>query len=143
MAKRTKKFIRGVRGKYQTNNKEIIMEYIKACKDSFTVQDLYTNLANNNESVGLTTIYRYLDELVKNNIVMKYYDDNNTANFKYIESDNKIYLKCTDCKQIIDMQDDYYKELYNFINENYMFRLESNIISGMCNECNHMHTNIK
>ena len=59
--------------KYKTNNKQSIMNYIINYDNSFSAQELYNLMKNNNENIGLTTIYRYLDELVnKNKLIIMY-----------------------------------------------------------------------
>ena len=47
--------------KYKTNNKQSIMNYIINYDNSFSAQELYNLMKNNNENIGLTNIYRYLE----------------------------------------------------------------------------------
>ena len=124
--------------KYKTNNKKCIMNYIEKFNDSFTIKELYNEIIVNN-NIGLTTIYRFIDELLKKDILKKDYNENNIATYQLLEKcekGNHFYLKCNNCGKLIHIDCDCILELQNHILINHQFKIDKNtIISGLCNKC--------
>lgn len=126
--------------KYKTNSKICIMKYIRKINNTFTAQQLYNEIINNNEHIGLTTIYRFLDELTNNKVLKKFYDDNNVANYQYLEKCDKynhFYLKCTNCGDLMHIDCDCILELQEHIYLKHKFKTNSKniIIDGLCEKC--------
>lgn len=123
---------------YCTKQKELILLFIKKQDNEFTINDIKNNLS---DKVGLTTIYRYVNKLVKNRIIKKNYN-NNIASFQYIKnccnSNSHYYLKCNCCGNITHISCDCMKKFSNHINENHNFKVEncSITIDGTCQNCN-------
>lgn len=120
---------------YNTKQKDKILDIIKSYNREFTIKDIYNNL----DGVGLTTIYRYIDKLVNNNILKKSVDENNTTCYEYLEdcsNDNHFYLKCDKCKRMIHIDCDCINELKEHIKFKHNFKLnEKLIINGLCEVC--------
>ncbi len=53
---------------YKTKQKELIINIIKSINHEFTIKDIYNSL---NNKVGLTTIYRVIDNIVNENDISK------------------------------------------------------------------------
>ena len=129
-----------MRTEYKTKSKEIISNEIKEFKNGFTIKELNTNLDNKDIKVGLTTIYRALEELESKGVVKKYFDENNIAHFKYLldcESQSHFYLKCNKCNKIIHIDCECINDFYIHILKKHKFSIESTnlIIPGLCNDC--------
>lgn len=128
------------RDKYKTSNKTLLMNYIKNIDKSFSVKDLYNIIKSNDINIGLTTIYRYLDELTNKKILKKYYDEKNTALYQYLnecEKTNHFYLKCNHCGELIHIDCDCILELHNHIYNEHKFITDDKniIINGLCSKC--------
>lgn len=128
------------RTKYLTKSKQAIWKYIKKINGNFSSQELYEMMINNNEKIGLTTIYRFLEELEKNNELKKSFDDRNIATYQYLEKCNHVnhfYLKCNKCGSLIHIDCDCIVELQKHILVNHQFRTDNKniIISGLCENC--------
>lgn len=126
--------------KYSTNSRKLIMEYIKKLDNSFSSQELYELMLKDNEKVGLTTIYRFLEDLEKNNELKKFYDEKNIARYQYLEhcdEQNHFYLKCNNCGTLIHIDCDCIVELHEHILKNHNFKTDDNniIIGGLCENC--------
>ena len=122
---------------YNTKQKDLILDIIKRFNSEFQIKDIYEKL---NNEVGLTTIYRFIDKLVKDGQVNKRIDENNITYYQYFEKcehNNHFYLKCEKCKNIIHIDCDCINELYNHINKKHKFKLnkENIIINGLCINC--------
>ncbi len=128
------------REKYNTITKKYILDEIKSIKKDFTAKDIKNKLDNKNISVGLTTIYRELSELESINVIKKYYSDNNTSHYEYLnlcENNNHFYLKCTKCGNKKHVDCDCINDFSNHILKEHNFILNDNnlFITGICNDC--------
>ena len=122
---------------YNTKQKDLILDIIKRFNSEFQIKDIYEKL---NNEVGLTTIYRYVDTLVKDGLINKRIDESNITYYQYFEKceqNNHFYLKCEKWKSIKHIDCDCINELYEHINKNHKFKLnkENIIIKGLCNNC--------
>ena len=122
---------------YNTKQKEIILDIIEKQHNSFTVKDIYNKL---DKKIGLTTIYRLVDKLLKEDKLKKYIDNDNNTYYQYLESCNSInhfYLKCEKCGSIKHIDCDCIEELSNHIlsNHNFIPSKDHIVIDGICNKC--------
>lgn len=59
---------------YKTKQKEIILNFFIENKNKhLTASDIVKYINSNEETVGMTTVYRYLDKLVSAGIIRKYF----------------------------------------------------------------------
>ena len=71
--------------KYKTKQRKLIEEYLIKNIDRFvSSEEIYKYMKENNQNVGLTTIYRFLDFLEKNNNVRVDIKDH-TKFYQYIK----------------------------------------------------------
>ncbi|MBQ9181792.1 MAG: transcriptional repressor [Bacilli bacterium] len=122
---------------YKTKQKDVILDIIKNKKNEFTIKDIYVETE---KSIGLTTIYRLVDKLIKNGTLSKNIGEDNVTYYQYLEDcncDNHFYLKCTKCGKLIHVDCDCIGDLYNHILSIHKFSLskEHIIINGICNIC--------
>ena len=122
---------------YKTKQKELIMDKIINTKDEFTAKDLYLSL---NKEIGLTTIYRFIDKLVSEDILIKNIHSDNSIHYQYLEKcscDNHFFLKCNSCGSMIHIDCDCIDDLSNHIKNEHKFKLDKEhiIINGLCNKC--------
>lgn len=126
--------------KYKTNNKQSILNYILNYTSSFSAQELYFLMKDNNENIGLTTIYRYLDELVTKNKLKKFYNEKNVAVYEYLNDcncENHFYLKCSNCDKTIHVDCNHINIFSKHIMEEHNFLIDKNklFIAGLCGDC--------
>lgn len=122
---------------YKTKQKDIILETIKKEQVEFTVKDIYNELK---ESVGLTTIYRFIDKLVNEDVLKRFIDKNNVTYYQYLEKcdkSNHFYLKCQYCGETKHVDCDCIEDLFNHISNHHKFKLDKDqiVISGICERC--------
>ena len=123
---------------YVTKQKELLINIIKNIDGEFTIKDIYSRV---NGKVGLTTIYRLVDSLVKKGIINKSIGRDNNTYYQYLEScneENHFYLKCDKCGKMTHVDCDCIGELSNHIKKHHNFKLKSEhiIINGVCSNCN-------
>ena len=121
--------------KYNTKQKETIMNYLKNnSNECITINDIYLTL---NKKVGKVTIYRYLEQLEKDNIVNKYtFNNNEPATYKYntCTYNNHIHLMCCRCGEVSHID---CKELEEHIKSEHKFTPDmcKTTIYGICKNC--------
>ena len=122
---------------YNTKQKEKILNIIKSKNSVFTIKDIYNEI---NEEVGLTTIYRLVDKLVKDNIISRSISKDNITYYQYLKKcdhENHFYLKCDECGNLTHIDCDCIKELSSHIFKNHKFKPNKDhiIINGVCEKC--------
>ena len=125
---------------YQTNQKELVLEYIKNNSNyHIHASDVYHALKDKN--IGLTTIYRHLDKLTSEGLLIKsIVDENSPACYEYTghkNSENCYHLKCLKCGKLIHLHCMQIDELENHILADHGFKVDKNRTSffGLCKEC--------
>lgn len=131
-----------LKSKYNTKQRERILKYLKENKDSnITADEIINYFKSTNDKIGKATVYRYLNNLVKENIVKKYMVENrNCSCYQYIEEqncDSHYHLKCEKCNKIIHLECDEFKGVENHIAKEHDFELDSvkTVLYGICKEC--------
>ena len=124
--------------RYKTEQKEKFIEYISKINDKYIcAEDIKKYLELNNNKIGLTTIYRFLNELEgegKLRIELK----NHTKYYQYISDNcnNHYHLKCTKCGNITHFECEELKKLNHHILKEHEFNVDQNVmISGICVKC--------
>ena len=122
---------------YNTKQKDLILEIIRNEKKEFTVKDIYEKLEN---KVGLTTIYRLIDNMISTGDLTKTISKDNITYYQYLEHcdhDNHFYLKCNNCGEMIHIDCDCINELTNHIYKEHKFISDKDniIINGLCSKC--------
>ncbi len=126
--------------KYHSANRDTILSLAKSYDTPFTVKDLEEKLDAQNKHLGVSTIYRILDEYESIGLVKKSLGENNTANYRYIEpceADNHCYLECISCHKIHHLDCKQINSLSKHLNKEHDFKLiTSNLtIKGLCSNC--------
>ncbi len=122
---------------YNTKQKDYILKKIENKKNDFTIKEIYEEL---DKKVGLTTIYRLIDKLIKDGVLTKFIDNNNITYYHYLEEcheKNHFYLKCDNCGLMEHIDCDCINELSNHILKHHKFitNKEHIIINGICKIC--------
>lgn len=128
---------------YKTKQKQIILEYIKSSKDKhITAAEIVAHLNSAGTSVGVTTVYRYLDKLVEIGYVRKYNLDKKTgACYQYIKDNEEcvehFHLKCVKCGELYHISCDFMQGIDEHVLEHHGFRIDNTktVLYGKCKHC--------
>lgn len=125
---------------YETTNKKLIVDTIKKIDKKFTVKDIYNLINKKEEKVGMTTIYRELDFLLKSSQIIKINTNDNTAVYQFIkhcDNGNCILLNCTLCNKIHHVDCNMLNKLNIHIKNEHHFKINNKniVINGLCNNC--------
>ena len=92
--------------------------------------------------VNTTTVYRYLDKLCAEHVVIKYPDLNSDkAVFQFAGEEKKctdhLHLKCIRCGKVVHLDCDFMDELKEHPFRDHGFRLQcsGDMLHGICKDC--------
>ena len=123
---------------YKTGQRKTIMDYLIKNKDKFVnAEEILEYMEKNKQEVGLTTIYRFLNLLEKNNNV-RVETENHTKYYQYVpqESNNLLFLKCKNCGKSLNLNCKEFENVNQHIKKEHKFKLDYNtIIYGICDNC--------
>ena len=126
---------------YKTKQREAILQYLIQNKNKhISVDCIVEHLKQQGESVGKTTVYRYLDVLINKNQVRKYFiEEGASACYQYISEDETEYyhLKCNKCGALLHMDCEGFKNIQKHLLHEHNFELDTSktVLYGVCKEC--------
>ncbi|MFV0395880.1 MAG: Fur family transcriptional regulator [Coprobacillaceae bacterium] len=127
--------------KYKTRQKELLYTYFvehkHVCISAQELKDIFKE-----ERIGLTTIYRSLQDLENDGVIRKYTNEhNNSASYEYVEdkgcSHGHYHLKCTSCDAIMHLECSSFENLKHHIEQEHQFIINpmKTTIYGLCLDC--------
>ncbi len=128
---------------YTTKQGKLILSCLKKHKkEHFTAEKVHVYLKEQGTSVGQTTVYRNLDKLVKEGVVIKYAGgEGQGACYQYIEHPESCathyHLICADCGRMIHLHCEYLDEVTAHLLEYHQFSMDKfkTVIYGLCRRC--------
>lgn len=125
--------------KYHTKNKVKILNCFKENSDKhLTIEQINVLL---NGEVPLASIYRNVDDLLKDGLIRKYIvDNNNSACYQYAVDGNEhnhFHLLCSKCGKLIHLECHEVEHLISHIEEEHGFKVDVSKVTlyGLCPEC--------
>ena len=125
--------------------RKIVMELLSKTKDHLLAKDIYLKINNKYPDIGLTTIYRTLDLLVKMGMINKFEFGEGQSRYElaWDFKEHHHHLICSMCGRIIDYNDfiedeiKFFDEIQEFLSEKYKFSIHNHEIFfyGKCNSC--------
>ena len=128
---------------YKTKSKTQILEYIRDQKDNhFSAQQVYDYLSGEKTRINLATVYRNLDKLAEDGVLLRYKSmGNSSVMYQYAmeEKDchNHLHMQCRKCGRIIHLECGFMKEIAEHLERDHGFTVEceGSVILGLCREC--------
>jgi Fur family ferric uptake transcriptional regulator len=127
----------------QTKVRNTIDECFEVNSDkTINFNDINNYLLQRDIKVNKTTIYRYIDKLVKNQQIKKYLDeDGKQSGYVLVLSEHcmssHLHMKCVKCNKLIHLNCDFNKEILDYINNEYGFEVDckQTVFYGLCEDC--------
>ena len=130
------------RAEYKTDNRKTILSYFQENENrALSVADINQHLTKINKKINLSTIYRYLDKLEREGIIIKHIADQGTkATFQYCgehECEHHLHLTCVGCGNTIHLECDFMNEISSHIADHHHFHLQckDSVLYGVCEHC--------
>ena len=129
-----------MRNSYKTRQKGLIEHSIKEYKNEFTIKELFTSLNKQDQTVGLTTVYRAVNSLVKDHVLVKTKGRDGTPYYHIVEKcghDGHCLLKCESCGKLTHADCGEINMLSKHFIKKHHFKIDQKDITiyGMCEEC--------
>lgn len=123
---------------YRTEQRKLIIDYLISNHNKFVnAEEIMNYMKKNNQPVGLTTIYRFLNMLEKDNKVRTDIKEH-TKFYQYVMQNDShgLFLKCKSCGKSMNLDCKEIEEINEHIKNEHNFKLDTNtIIYGICDKC--------
>ena len=123
---------------YQTVQKQLILDFLQKNHRSFlSANDILVYMLNQNEKIGLTTIYRHLNTLEEEG-ALRTEIHQKTKFYQYMDSGckNHFHLKCEKCGRIEHFECEEMHDFCKHMGEEHGFQINpQNAIMGLCKKC--------
>lgn len=130
---------------YKTSQKKVVLDYLESHPNiHVSANEIYQALKAEGVRIGLTTVYRHLDKLAQDGIVVKSIVDENTpACFEYTGHSHHhneqvcYHCKCIGCGKLIHLHCDEVQKLEEHINHEHGFKImpSRTVFFGLCEAC--------
>jgi len=129
---------------YRTKQRTAILDFLKNnVEEHITADKIIEHFKANGNPIGKSTVYRYLDNLVEENIVRKYAasERGDSACYQYINGSkdccHHFHMKCSKCGALIHLDCHEIEELTEHIYKEHKFKLDicKTILYGTCERC--------
>jgi len=129
-----------------TKSRRAILDILNHTGKHLSAEQIYEEASKIYSNVGLSTIYRNLELLVRIGLVWKFDAGDNKARYEMAERPEESHhhhLICKKCNSIIDYADsidnekDFLEKRKKNLSSKYNFKIESHNIDffGLCNKC--------
>lgn len=120
----------------RTRSQERIMTLLQSLKRSLSAQDLYIELRNREQDMGLATVYRSLEVLKLQGEVQVRTLANGESVYSPIKSDRH-HLTCVNCGTSIPIDECPVHDLEKQLEKSHTFKVYYHTLEffGMCQEC--------
>ena len=121
-----------------SKQREIILDVIKKQKIHPTAQDIYNIVNINYPNISRSTVYRNINILVNNNIILKIKMQNGADRYDYIY-ENHYHSICEKCGKVFDFKSEFNGKKINkeiLIQNGVISKINSLTIYGICQICN-------
>ncbi|MEO0687587.1 MAG: Fur family transcriptional regulator [Cyanobacteria bacterium J06649_11] len=120
----------------RTRSQERILNLLKSIKQGISAQNLYVELRNNNQSMGLATVYRSLEALKLEGLVQVRTLTNGEALYSLVQQD-KHHLTCLQCGRSIPIKQCPVHQLESELEINQNFKIFYHTLEffGLCDKC--------
>jgi len=122
-----------ITNKRNTKQKKLILSYLKNVDTHPTAEQVYFQVKKNLPNVSLGTIYRNLNNMSDDGVLLKLSIDDE-YHFDY-KTCNHSHFHCKKCKSIIDLEFDYKDRTKDLENIGLKVDCSTLIYSGVCNKC--------
>lgn len=128
---------------YKTKQRDLILNYfIENNNRHVTAEEVVDHLKCQGTSVGKSTVYRYLEKLVEQGMVRRFFiEEGYGACYQYTGNDKQchehFHLKCLSCGVLLHIQCDFLVEAERHIFNDHDFIIDNTktVLYGLCEKC--------
>lgn len=131
---------------YQTLARQLILQCLGENSESTaTAEDIEVFLAGKEQKINRATVYRNLERLVSEGLVLKFPSDKGRKSCYQLAETHEhgsdchdhLHLKCSECGKVIHLDCHFMDEFSEHIQNEHGFSMnfENSIINGLCDDC--------
>ncbi len=128
---------------YRTKSREQILLFFQNHKEyAAGAAEIYDFLQKKGSKVNLATIYRNLDRMTRDGVLIKQKDSQeDKAVYQYVGDDGQcsehLHMQCTECGRVAHLKCDFMNELTEHLLLQHQFALQCTrtVLYGLCEEC--------
>lgn len=119
-----------------SKNRSLVIDIIKKAEQPMSAENIFNSI-NSIKKVNLSTIYRILNSLTNQNVVIKQLKQDGIHYYEINDNTHKHNLICDRCHKTIKIENCPLKEFENSIKQKINFDITSHIIEfhGICKNC--------
>jgi Fur family transcriptional regulator, ferric uptake regulator len=120
----------------RTRSQERILNLLQTVKQAISAQDIYVELRNRNQSMGLATVYRSLEALKLEGLVQMRTLSNGEALYSLAQQD-KHHLTCLQCGASVPIHQCPVHDLEDQLQITHKFKIFYHTLEffGLCGKC--------
>lgn len=121
-----------------TKQRQLILSLLKETDKPMSINELHSQLVKELPKIAKSTIYRNIDSLLAQNLIDKYYLNDNEVfyRFKSDHKEHKHFVICDQCNQIFDLPTCPIHQLEDAMEEEgFIIKQHQIQISGICKNC--------
>lgn len=125
----------------RTRSQERILNLLKSLNRAISAQDIYVELRNRSQSIGLATVYRSLEALKLEGVVQVRTLASGESLYSSVQQD-KHHLTCLQCGKSIPINECPVHELELQLHSSHQFKIFYHTLEffGLCNQCQSAQT---
>ncbi|HLO52067.1 MAG TPA: Fur family transcriptional regulator [Kamptonema sp.] len=119
-----------------TRSQERILNLLKTLNRSISAQDIYSELRNSDQSMGLATVYRSLDVLKREGVIQVRTLGTGESLYSVVQEDQH-HLTCLECGSSIPINECPVHELERQLQKLHSFKIYYHTLEffGLCDRC--------
>ncbi len=120
----------------RTRSQEKVLEILQGLKKAISAQELYIELRNNNQNMGLATVYRSLEALkIKGEVKVRILPNGESV-YSSLHRDRH-HLTCVNCNASIAIEQCPVHELEKQLEQSHQFKVYYHTLEffGLCDRC--------
>jgi len=134
-----------MRGFRMTLPRRVILDALSKTDDHLLAKDVYLRINKRHPDIGLTTVYRTLDLLVRMGLINKFEFGEGQSRYElaWEYKNHHHHLVCLECGKIIDYHDfiedeiKFFDRIQKSLSRKYRFKIDNHEVYfyGKCQEC--------
>ncbi|AFY74965.1 Fe2+/Zn2+ uptake regulation protein [Synechococcus sp. PCC 7502] len=119
-----------------TRSQQKVLDLLQHLSQAISAQDIYTQLRQRSESMGLATVYRSLEVLKTQGLIKGITLPNGEAIYSPMPSDRH-HLNCLNCGALIQIDSCPLHNLNSSLEQSYNFKIQYHTLEffGLCSQC--------
>ena len=102
-----------------------------------SAEDVYRILLEEEDSIGLATVYRVLTQFEEAGLVIRHNFEGDRAVFELNDADHHDHMVCMECGSVIEFLDERIEELQEKVAREHKFFIQDHALTlyGLCKRC--------